>query len=313
MKKWLQKAIVQKLISYFPLSHKINYIFQKYVTRGVHLDDEYFYDRLLHAKEHLKAYQKYSGKNIPEKSLEIGTGWYPIVPVAFFLSGVDNVYSVDIRFLTSTDRMQTTLKKFVDCYKVGKLKEYINSLPERYETIMKIVDNPKDYTLNTILELLNIKYLVEDARKLSLPDNSIDLVNSNNTFEHIYPEILIPILMEFKRVTKKNDGVMSHFIDMTDHFAHFDKSITIYNFLRFTDRQWRWIDNTIQPQSRARIYNYRNIFGGIGISITEEHVRKGNQDELSTVPLSEKFSKESMDQVAISHCHFITDMKMAKI
>jgi hypothetical protein len=313
MKKWIQKAIVQKLISYLPLSHKINYIFQKHVTRGVHLDDEYFYDRLLHAKEHLNAYQKFSGKNIPEKSLEIGTGWYPIVPVAFFLSGVSTVYSVDIRFLTSTDRMQTTLNRFVDCRKAGKLKEYIDFLPERFETIMKIVDNPHDYTLNTILELLNIRYLIEDARKLSLPDISIDLVNSNNTFEHIYPEILIPILHEFKRVAKKNDGVMSHFIDMTDHFAHFDKSITIYNFLRFTDKQWQWIDNSIQPQSRARIYDYRKIFRDIGLPITEEHVRKGNQDELSTVPLSEKFSKESMDQVAISHCHFITDMKMAKI
>lgn len=65
MRKWKQKAIVQKIISYLPLSHKINYIFQKYVTRGVNLSDEYFYDRLGHARDHINSYQQYSDLQIP--------------------------------------------------------------------------------------------------------------------------------------------------------------------------------------------------------------------------------------------------------
>jgi regulatory protein YycI of two-component signal transduction system YycFG len=101
MKKWKQKAIVQKIISYLPWSHQINYIFQKYVTKGVYLSEEYFLDRLGHAREHIKGYQKYAGKTIPNTTLEIGTGWYPIVPISFFLAGSDEIYSVDISFLTS--------------------------------------------------------------------------------------------------------------------------------------------------------------------------------------------------------------------
>ena len=60
MSKWILKAIVQKGISFLPFSQKINYFFQKYVTRGVYLSDEYFEDRLIHCREHYKQFRKYS-------------------------------------------------------------------------------------------------------------------------------------------------------------------------------------------------------------------------------------------------------------
>ena len=125
MKKWKQKAIVQKIISYLPLSHKINYIFQKYVTKGVNLSDEYFYDRLGHARDHIKSFQKYSDKKTPQRCLEIGTGWYPIVPISFFLVGVDKTYSVDISFLTSRQRLLTTLQKFFESNNSGDRKSVV--------------------------------------------------------------------------------------------------------------------------------------------------------------------------------------------
>lgn len=311
MKKWKQKAIVQKLISYLPLSHKINYIFQKYVTKGVNLSDEYFYDRLGHARDHIKSFQKYSDTNIPETCLEIGTGWYPIVPISFFLTGADKIYSVDISFLTSKERLQTTLQKFVDCNKAGQLNNYIEFLPDRFCILTNLLANYDIYSLEDVLKKLNITYLIEDARNLSLSDNSINLVNSNNTFEHIYPDILIPILKEFSRVVKKKNGVMSHFIDMSDHFAHFDKSINIYNFLQFSEKQWQWIDNSIQRQSRIRIYDYKQIYADLNIPISEESFRDGNINELKTIPLSGKFADKPLDELAKSHCHFISNMETA--
>ena len=308
MKKWKQKAIVQKIISYLPFSHKINYIFQKHVTKGVCLSNEYFYDRLGHAREHLKGFRKYSDKTVPASCLEIGTGWYPIVPICFFLAGADKIYSVDISFLTSTERLKVTLQKFVACSNLGHLNNYIDVLPERLGVIKSLLDNYHKFTLDEALQKLNITYLIEDARDLSLPDNSIDLVNSNNTFEHIYPDVLIPILKEFRRVVKKPGGVMSHFIDMSDHFAHFDKSINIYNFLQFSDKQWKWIDNSIQPQSRIRIYDYKQIYADLQIPISDESCREGDLNELESIPLADKFANRPIDEIAKSHCHFISNM-----
>lgn len=308
MKKWKLKAIVQKTISFLPFGHKINYIFQKYVTKGVHLSNEYFYDRLEHARNHLNNFKKYSSKTIAQSSLEIGTGWYPIVPICFFLSGTDKIYSVDISFLTSKDKIHSTLEKFVESYQLGHLSKYINFIPARIEALKNIIESYDNLSLEEILQNLNIIYLIEDARKLPLPDNSIDLINSNNTFEHIYPDILVQILKEFKRVVKKEVGVMSHFIDMSDHFAHFDKSINIYNFLQFSDNQWKWIDNSIQPQNRMRIYDYKNIYAELAIPILVESFRKGNVDELKTISLSKKYLNIPLDEIAISHCHIVSNM-----
>jgi ubiquinone/menaquinone biosynthesis C-methylase UbiE len=309
MKKWKQKAIVQKTISYLPFGQNINYFFQKYVTKGENLNDEYFLDRLGHAKEHIHYYQKITGNSFPNSSLEIGTGWYPVVPISLFLIGSETINSVDIKMLTSKERIVTTLKKFIECYESGKLTDFIEYIPERFEVIQSILADLEKYDLAQILQLLKINYLIEDARKLSLADNSIDLVNSNNTFEHIYPEILIPILKEFKRIVKKPNGVMSHFIDMSDHFAHFDKSINIYNFLQFSDKQWKWIDNSIQPQSRIRIYDYKKIYEDLNIPISELSLRAGNIKDLKSVTLDSSFSNKSMEEIAVSHCHFVSDMK----
>lgn len=312
MKKWKQKAIVQKVISYLPFSQTINYFFQKYVTKGVQLSDEYFYDRLGHGRDHVKSYQQYSGNTVPQTCLEIGTGWYPIVPVCFFLVGAKAIYSVDISLLTSKARLQATLLKFVESYNSGQLKHFITILPDRFEVLVKILSNYDQFSLNEALDRLNITYLIGDAKKLFLPDNSIDLINSNNTFEHIYPEFLIPILEEFRRVVKKQSGVMSHFIDMSDHFAHFDKSITIYNFLQFSDKQWKWIDNSIQSQNRMRMYDYKQIFSNLKIPITSESFRPGSIQELQTISLADRFMGHSFEEIAKSHCHFVSDMKTAR-
>ncbi|MBL0308619.1 MAG: class I SAM-dependent methyltransferase [Bacteroidetes bacterium] len=312
MKKWVQKAVVQKVVSYLPFNHQVNFLFQKYVTKGVYLTDEYFSSRLEHATQHLKKYQQFSGKKIPASTLEIGTGWYPVVPVCFFLSGVEKIYSVDITFLTSKKRIETTLRKFVEYHDSGKLTGYLSYDPDKYQTLLSLLQNFEQLSLDNILHDLRITYKIEDARQLSLPDGSIDLVNSNNTFEHIYPVILHPILKDFKRVVKKQGGVMSHSIDMSDHFAHFDKSINIYNFLRFSDREWIWIDNSIQPQSRLRITDYRKMYEDLQIPVSEETFREGNLLELKTIPLDKKYAEMRLDDVAISHCHFVSDMSKGR-
>ncbi|MFH0759945.1 MAG: methyltransferase domain-containing protein [Bacteroidota bacterium] len=306
MKKWVQKAIVQKTISYLPFSDKLNFFFQKHITRGVNLTNEFFTDRIGHAAEHLKAYKKLTGKEVPESCLEIGTGWYPIVPVSFFLAGSDAVFSVDIAFHTTKERIRATLEKMVEAGHSGRLEACFRYSPERFEIIENLLRDYDRLSLSDVLRKMNFTCLVEDARSLSLPDNSIDLINSNNTFEHIYPDILIPILREFKRVARQEGGAMSHFIDMSDHFAHFDKSISIYNFLKFSDRQWKWIDNSVQPQNRMRIYEYRNIYSDLSIPCTLESFREGNREQLSLIRLSDRFKNNSPEETAISHCHFIS-------
>lgn len=307
MKKWILKALVQKTISYLPYSNKVNFLFQKHITKGVFLSNEYFFDRLGHAENHLAGYLKMTGRK-PKSTLELGTGWYPIAPLSMFLAGADKIHTIDISPLLNKERLLTTLERFVVAHENGDLKNIPGFEPQRMEELKVVALEGKTVEFKSILRRLNIVYLVGDARKMpGVADGSIDLAHSNNTFEHVYPKILSDILLEFKRVVN-NGGVQSHFIDMSDHFAHFDKNITIYNFLQFSDRQWSLIDNSIQPQNRFRMYDYQKIYQEVDIPVQKITTRPGNLEELSTIRLDKKFQGKSPEELAISHCHFFSHM-----
>jgi SAM-dependent methyltransferase len=299
MKVWIAKAVVQKTISVLPFKHRVNYLFQRYMTKGVLLTDALMDDKLTHCSNHLKYFFKHGNKPEGFTTLEIGTGWYPIVPIGLFLSGAAEIYTIDISSLLKTTAIHQTINRFLHYYSTGKLQTYLpNIKPERLQvlkTALTLQGQPQ-----SILETMHIKTTVGDARKMIFADGRIDLINSNNTFEHIPEFILAGILKEFKRVLKP-DGVMSHQIDMSDHFAHLDKSITIYNFLQYTDAQWNLIDNAIQPQNRLRITDFRRLHQQAGFKILEEINRPGSLADLNSITLAAQYRANTAEENAVSH------------
>jgi hypothetical protein len=306
MKRWVLKAIIQKIVSFLPFKNRINFLFQKYVTKGVKLTDDYFTDRLIHVQNHIQGYNLLSGKGVtPLATLELGTGWYPIVPIALFLSGSEEIYSVDLVRLVNRNRLIESIDKFIQYHLENKLSKYFNVDPNRINELIKITELKETKKVDEILGKLRITLLVQDACNLKFNDNYFDIVHSNNTFEHINQSILEQIIVELYRIVKK-DGVMSHFIDMSDHFAHFDKSITIYNFLKFSNKTWRLIDNKIQPQNRLRLIDYEKVLDHLGITYNLLNVRKGSIEELNLIKLSGEFENYDKVLMAVSHCQLVS-------
>lgn len=302
---WKIKLVVQKGISFLPASHKINYLFQKYVTKGVILSDEYFFDRLGHGVYHAKAFQKHRSKN-PKATLELGTGWYPVVPISMFLLGSDNVVTVDITPLMDKEKLTTTITKYLDAIAKKQVDEVFLQNEERIKVLEKLATGSNDLSLEDMLVQLKISYLKTDARKLPFENETFDLIHSNNTYEHIYEPILKNIIKEFKRVQKK-DGLQSHFIDMSDHFAHADNSITIYNYLKYTEAKWLRMDNSVQPQNRMRINQYRNLYKDNGLHIIEESLRPGDAKALESVVLAEPYKSFKKEDVLPSHGYVVSE------
>lgn len=304
IRKWHLKAIIQKTISFMPNGHKINHWFQKNITKGVYLGDEYFYDRLEHVKHHLGAFNKFCGSIEGKKTLELGTGWYPVIPFSFFLSGAAEINTLDISNLTNKEKLNDTIGRFIELIEKDTLKDYIDAKPERVAILQEVYKNFESLSFDEILSKLHINYLIVDARSVKhLSDNSIDLVHSNNTFEHVYPTILKDILKEFKRLVK-TDGLQSHFVDMSDHFAHFDKSINIYNFLQYSNKAWdNVIDNSIQPQNRWRFAQFVDLYKDLEIPLTDTEIREGDIEAVKSLKIHPDFSKFNTKDLAISHCY----------
>jgi SAM-dependent methyltransferase len=231
--------------------------------------------------------------------LEIGTGWYPVVPLSLIAAGVERVYSVDIVWLCTREQLERTLDLFLQ-------EPHLDAaVRARFATVRNQLNRQP---LHQSLEDLGIHYLIGDARRLDLPADSVDLIHSNNTFEHIPEPILEGILSEFERVLRPG-GVQTHFVDLTDHFAHFDRSITPYHFLQFSDRAWRWIDNGIQPMNRMRQSDYLRMYERVGIRPVEHTWEPGDLQALAQVRRSKRFAAYSAEDAAITHCR-ITSTKV---
>jgi SAM-dependent methyltransferase len=307
MNKWILKALVQKAISFLPFKHRINFFFQKYITKGVRLTEDYFFIKLDTYLHHTAYYRKYIGSTNQIDLLEIGTGWYAIVPIAGFLEGCGRFVTVDISPLMNPERLHTSVSMYLQLHREGRLPKQLQIQPDRLQQLTDLAPHIIQQPLSKSLAQLRMKYIVGDARSLPLDDQSVDLIVSNNTFEHIYPQILLDILKEFKRIVRPT-GMMSHFIDMTDHFAHLDSTINVYHFLRFTERQWKWIDNSIQPQNRMRINEYRKLYQKAGVPITEEENTGGQPEDLENIELQAPFADWPQEEVLIYHSYVVSNM-----
>ena len=82
---------------------------------------------------------------------------------------------------------------------------------------------------------------------------------------------------------------MSHFVDMADHYAYFDRRLSQYHYLRFSDRAWRLLNGGIQYQSRLRISDYRDLHAEAGFSILQEEHGQALPHDLERVPLADRF------------------------
>ena len=302
LRKWHLKATVQKLLSLLPFGSTINFWMQKYVTRGVRLTDAYVNDRLIHARDHLKHFRSY-GTTL-NSTLEIGTGWYPIIPLLLYLAGARDIVTLDIKRFVTPKRLVNCLKMLSRLHKSGRLADFVDVLPERIAALEQVLGMAGDRGVDEVLSDFSITYVIGDARSIPFPDGHFDLIHSNNTLEHIPESTFELILRELSRVGKP-DGVHSHFVDMSDHFAHSDESITVYNFLKFSRRRWRIINNSIQYMNRLRLSDYRRLFTSAGYSIQEERLRADRPEELDTIQMHPEFANNDRDELRVTHVHFV--------
>jgi len=139
----------------------------------------------------------------------------------------------------------------------------ITQIIERMDLIDRLKEVPEKF-----LSEANLQYLAPaDAADTGLPDASVDYHISTTVFEHIPGVDIKRILKEAKRILKK-EGMAIHFIDLSDHFQHQDKSITSINFLRYSEKEWDKIaGNEFAYCNRLRASDYFELFKEAGFDV----------------------------------------------
>lgn len=299
MPNWILKSAIQNAMGCLPQSHRVNAFLQKKTGRYL-ASQSTFESKLKLCRRHVDYYKKFSRLPKAEFSaLELGTGVWPIVPIGLYLCGARAIWTYDLLPLLEVQTLRHTLTQFSDALRTGLLNTLLpDARADRIEVLREILTLQPNESVAATLERLKIHVRVGDARETGLPANSIDLVFSTVVFEHIPAFILTGLLTEFRRVLIA-DGVMSHYIGLEDQYSTVDRSITPFNNLRFTARQWRWLNNPITSQTRLRIQDYRTIFTQCGFVIGQEDNVLGEPKDLRSVPLAPEFRHHSFEDLLV--------------
>ena len=209
--------------------------------------------------------------------LEIGSGWFPTIPILFARDGAKKIIMSDLNIhmdeITFRETVAYLKKSFPD-------DDYIQSL--------------------TGFASLPIDYLVP-FNASNLKDKSLDVIVSNTVLEHI-PKSDIYNLFASLRPKIADDGKMVHLVDHSDHFEHYDKSISRINFLTWSLERHALINYLIKDgENRMRHHEYHQLFMDSGYDVVNERIDLDEKtlEIVETLDLVYPYSKMRPEQLSV--------------
>ncbi len=295
---YLLKCTIQHILSNIPKGEIANRWLQIHGTKNLPVNEELLLNKISLGKLHLDYYLKYNtdSKTSFEDiiSFEFGAGYDLIIPIIFSYAGIKSITCVDIK-----DKVSAYLiSNIVDRLKSHKdLKELTDINNHSYDTITK--SNVKEILKNNF----RINYIAPmDASKTNFPDEHLDLIVTNATFEHIPLNSIKDILKESYRILKPG-GVFSNIIDYKDHWAYTDSRLSYYNYLKYSPKKWKFLNPSLNYQNRLRHKDYIELFESAGFKLKYILPRYPTEEEknaLSNLKIDDYFkSKYTIEELEI--------------
>lgn len=300
MPHWLIKSAIHRVIACLPASRKWNEWFQVRVTKSLELGPGGFEGKMKETRRFLEEFLALR----PEcadgfTALELGTGWYPAVPIGLWLCGAREIWSFDIEPLLRRERLNALLNYFLKFDATGALRDWLPQVkPERIEMLRAALKESERETSEAVLARFNIHAMVRDTRNTGLESGTIDLFFSNAVLEYVPAEVQAGLFAEFHRLGRPG-AVVVQFINLKDQYWNFDPSITPFNYLKYSKKMWRWLDSPLIPQTRLRIADYRALLTAGGFEVVKEDNKSGSAADLDKIQLAPEFQKYSQEDLLV--------------
>ncbi|MEM9016409.1 MAG: methyltransferase domain-containing protein [Verrucomicrobiota bacterium] len=305
---WKTKARIQNGISRLPegLSYAAYYAIQRRFGR---LQEFEVFRKIRFAGELRERLLANGGSFHGASFLEVGTGRVPMVPIALWLLGAARVVTVDLNPYVVERLTGEAIRELLS--RPNRMRKLLGDglREERVEQLRELVEG-KDFSLSRLFELAGIDYRAPgDASKLELGDDSVDVHLSFLVFEHIPAPVLKAVLKEGKRLLSPS-GLFLHRIDYSDHFSHRDPSISVINFLQFSEEEWkRYAGNRYMFMNRLRHDDFLALFEGAGLEVIEQDPvvdeRAAAQLADGEIELDERFAGKTAEVLAIKNAWIV--------
>ena len=214
--------------------------------------------------------------------LEIGSGWYPILPYYFvFFGKIKTVYTYDIN------------------------EHYNKNSIKKFNSIFSELNNSKfSFTKNRYNLPENIIYFPNtDIITSEIPN--ADVIFSRYVLSHMNEKDIVDFHHKLKNSLPKGT-IIIHFISPSDLRQHNDRSISLQDFLQYSKKQWDNIQTRFDYHNRLRLPQFIQIFNQVGIEIVHldykfDAIGSENQKLFSKVNLHQDFQNFSNEELTASN------------
>jgi SAM-dependent methyltransferase len=271
---WKARALLLRLMATLPGGMAVYQLLQHWF--GLHRHDGFMEEKFRRHRDLAGLTLKHGGRLHGAHIVEVGTGWVPLVPLAWWLTGAEAVHTFDLNRHLLPDLLGRALQ-----WMRGRrdwLLDLYRDLPDdavrrdRLDRLLAVTDANGSHFAQPeqVLRMAGIHYLAPaNAARTGLPAHSIDLHYSTNVMEHVPGMVIAAILKEARRVLRP-DGLAIHHVDPSDHFAHHDATITRINFLQFTQPDWdRYAGNRLAYHNRLRDPDFRQLLRDSGLDLID--------------------------------------------
>lgn len=294
MVPWLMKAAAVAVFSKVPHGDKLAAFARRRITGSLAFPKRMAAGKCDRARLHVQHFLDHAGlARVPEGfvALELGTGWFPIAPVCVALMGADRVYTVDVTSHLEWPQLARTLSVAREIALAGD----VPGIGTERVGLLDVALSTRN--VDAALDTLGIERVIGDASTIAL-DRPVDLFFSNNTLEHIPNEALLRIAERFHALGSER-AVMSHWIDMSDHYAAFDRRIGPFNFLKYPSAVFSYMNGSLHYQNRLRHSDYQAIHRAAGWRLVVDEPTRGEATDLRALDLAPEFSKYAEDDLLV--------------
>jgi SAM-dependent methyltransferase len=300
---WRIKGLIQKVLAALPAGSRLNSALQlrmgglRQFDRNV--DTKVCDDWLVLASHMQELAIPIQGRVF----VEVGSGWYPTLPVCFHLAGASRCLTFDLHRLMDwalTRRMLERLERHLPRIS-AQLKIDEPVLRDRLAKLRQARD------MQDFLQRAGIEYRAPaDATRTGMPDASVDVFFSNSVLEHVPGPVIADLMRETRRVLAPG-GIALHSVNCGDHYAYFDRRITQMNYLRYSAAQW-WIwNNDLQYQNRLRADDFLKLARDAGMDVVLNHQRPRPEllQAFDSFPVAREFRHYSREQLCTTSIDFV--------
>jgi SAM-dependent methyltransferase len=297
---WLFKAIVFKVMSCIPFGNTAYRFLQDHLTKSLVASRS----RVLQKAEIGNSYwEKFQNLEVSKESLkthlDLGSGWHPTIPLLFEGYGVERQFLCDVVPIITPTTFKSTQSIFNQLVGEGNFP--------------KCKPSPlNDAEVGNLSEIMSVHGMSYHAPYFGIGSDQagkIDFVSCTQVLLHIDRPQLIQCFQEMFKVLRTGGWFIctNHLFDI---YSNTDKSISIYNHLRYSERFWKTLVNSkMMSFNRLKSRDYREALESTGFEIIEFDITYGDETDLKSLEglkihkeFSERYTEKELSE---QHLYFV--------